>query len=274
MSIKGVLVHVEASDADAARLECARAVARMFDAALIGLGAETFPPVATYDPYGSFAAEWYAILSRQIADNLQAAERRFGQELEGLRAEWRAIQGAPLEAMCESARGADLLVVGGRSVADHTPERVVDPARLALRSGRPVLIAPPMARPFRAENILVAWKDVRESRRALADSMPFLVRAQTVTIAEICSAGDVDAAHSRLAEVRTHLLRHGITAKIRVEAAEEQVTSARIEEFAEASGADLIVAGCYGHSRLQEWVFGGVTRHLLSAPDRFLLMSH
>jgi nucleotide-binding universal stress UspA family protein len=146
-------------------------------------------------------------------------------------------------------------------------------AELAVISGRPVLIAPAHAAPLSARRIVLAWKDTREARRAAADAMPFLEGADAVLVLEICFSEDAVAAGLRTADMAAGLARHGVAAEGKatvgcLSAGEEIILEA------EAFGADLVISGAYGHSRLGEWAFGGVTSELLRQDDRHVLLSH
>jgi nucleotide-binding universal stress UspA family protein len=122
--------------------------------------------------------------------------------------------------------------------------------------------------------VVVAWKDTRESRRALADSLPFLKAAEQVTVVEVCGKDELADARIRTADVVKYLQRHGVKATAKAVSAPPDRVSAELNIAAQAIGADLIVAGAYGHTRLGEWMFGGVTYDLLHAPERFVLLSH
>jgi nucleotide-binding universal stress UspA family protein len=120
----------------------------------------------------------------------------------------------------------------------------------------------------------VAWKDTREARRALADSLPILKCAEQVLVMAISSRDEAESTRVHVSAVLDYLLDHGIEARSRVVAANEAEAAPLIQAEARAIDADLIVAGAYGRTRLGEWLFGGVTLGLLSEPERFLLISH
>ena len=149
-----------------------------------------------------------------------------------------------------------------------------NPAEVALISRRPVLVVPETARPLLAKQVVVAWKDSRESRGALAAALPLLVGAEEVLVVEICGKSDRDDAVFRTEDVAAALRRHGATARAKAIIAHDAEVAATLNKEASAIAADLIVAGCYGRSRVNEWLFGGATIDLLSAPERYLLMSH
>ena len=122
-------------------------------------------------------------------------------------------------------------------------------------------------------SVLVAWKDTPEARRAIVDALPVLRQAKDVAIVEIIEdEPDRLAALSGIRDIGVWLSRHGVVASERVPA-EKGNAAEQIERIASEVGAGLIVAGAYGHSRLREWVFGGVTRRLLNPSGRCTLLS-
>ncbi|MEJ0065684.1 MAG: universal stress protein [Caulobacteraceae bacterium] len=145
----------------------------------------------------------------------------------------------------------------------HDPYMHCSPAELAITSGRPVLVAPPAAPPLSAKQVLLAWKDTREARRALSDALPFFEQADRVVVAAVCPEVDAEQALHQTDDVVRALRRRGITAEAKV-AQEKHPEGFHILRQASLEGADLIVCGAYGHSRMGEWVFGGVTADLLA----------
>ena len=105
-------------------------------------------------------------------------------------------------------------------------------------------------------------------------SLPFLKAAKDVVVLEVCDEGDFGDAELHTFTVVEHLRRHGVDARAKAAIAPADCVCHEIGVTARAIGADLVVAGGYGHARLGEWVFGGVTRDLLQAPERFVLLSH
>lgn len=274
MAYKTILVHAQGDAPAAPRLETAAHLARDQGAVLFGLGAEMIQPLAVADPYGVMEAQWLVAMRELVESNLQAAEKAFMARSEGLNREWRAATDLPAHALARASRSADLIVAGGAPLGHHDPYRMADAGELVITSGRPVLIAPPQGGRLSAAKAVVAWKDTREARRALADAMPFLQAAQEVVVAALCEKDGADAAEFQTAEVVKGLQRHGVKASAKVTIAPDVSVADELNAIAASLGADLIVSGGYGHSRLNEWVFGGVTRNLLLNPQRFLLLSH
>jgi nucleotide-binding universal stress UspA family protein len=104
--------------------------------------------------------------------------------------------------------------------------------------------------------------------------MPFLTRASKVTIAEICTSDEQDAAHRRVRGVANYLKRHGANCEHEIRVHTSEADAGYLIRLAEDVRADLIVTGGYGHSRLGEWIFGGMTYSLLQQAQTCLLMSH
>jgi nucleotide-binding universal stress UspA family protein len=162
-----------------------------------------------------------------------------------------------------------LIVTGGEE--GENVFRAVDIGSLALGSGRPVFVAASNFEHVLAKTALVAWKDTREARRAIADALPFLSKANEVVVATTDGNPD-DNVRDSLADVAVYLEHHGIMARTEILSGEEN--GERLLVFARSIHADLIVSGAYGHSRLREWAFGGMTRTLLQESGINRLMSY
>jgi nucleotide-binding universal stress UspA family protein len=150
------------------------------------------------------------------------------------------------------------------------------PERVALAAGRPVLAIPYAGR-FEAvgRRVLIGWDASREATRAVADAMPLLAAAETVSVLSI-DPREGPSAHGPVpgADISPHLARHGVNATV------ERTVSAGVPagdlllSRAADLGADLLVVGAYGHSRARELLLGGVTRTLLQSMTLPVLMSH
>ncbi len=125
-----------------------------------------------------------------------------------------------------------------------------------------------------AEHVVIGWKDTREARRAVQDALPVLHEATRVTIVEICGPGEEKTALGHIDDVARYLTRHRVNGGPRVMLQKEGSGAAQLIRLARDEGADLLVAGAYGHSRLGEWIFGGMTRDLLATSPICCLMSH
>ena len=276
MTYSTVMTHVQPEPETAPRLACAVDVAKRFGARLIGVGAEMIPPLAFDNGYSSVDAEWVVAMRTSIEDQLRSAREAFRRETAAFAddAVWLCGIESPMRAIAAASRAADLIVLGGAPRRHDSPYRDCEPAELAMQAGRPVLVAPPKGALLSGRKIVVAWKDTREARRTLSDAIPFLEAAEGVLVLEVCDEDGMDDARIRTDDVVSALRRRKVAAEARVVLHRREAAGQRILEEATAYGADLIVLGCYGHSRLGEWVFGGVTRDLLSQDEVFLLLSH
>jgi len=167
------------------------------------------------------------------------------------------------------ARAADLLVIGRRRSGDAH-----DPGVILLRAGRPILLVPDTARPLELRRVVVAWKDTRECRRAVRDALPLLQEAKEVLLVEVGEHEAHASSKESLADVAGYLVRHRVIVADQVWCPPGGPVAVELFKFVRDEKADLIVAGGYGHSRLGEWIFGGVTRELLAASPVCCMLSH
>jgi nucleotide-binding universal stress UspA family protein len=143
-----------------------------------------------------------------------------------------------------------------------------------MRAGRPLLVVPPGTGNLDTKHVTVAWKDTREARRAVWDALPFLKSAESVHVIEVAERDDLDAAVARTADVVAYLARHEVNARAEARTKREKSVADELILVSEQVGADLIVSGGYGHARLREWAFGGVTSDLLEHSPKCCLLSH
>ena len=214
----------------------------------------------------------------EIEKELQQAEANFRTVLtaRGVKAEWRStICYQPLaDFIAHEARAADLIITGpdiGGSISLFNP--ACQHGRFGDGSGSSGTDRSTEGKAINLDHVVVGWKGGRESRRVIVDALPLLKLAGNVTVLEIVSEADLPRATDNLADVTRWLKRHGISASSDAVAAKGEDNS-RLSELAREKGADLIVAGAYGHSRVREWVLGGVTNDFLLNPDRCVLVSH
>ncbi|MFO1162609.1 MAG: universal stress protein [Reyranellaceae bacterium] len=216
----------------------------------------------------------------QIDQELKAAEKAFRSALEGKVAavEWRSAVvtcGSIADYVVEQMRAADLLVTAAQEGSLLDRWRYVGVADLVLRAGRPVLVAAASQSKLDLRTVVVSWKDAREARRAVQDALPLLRLAERVVVVEVVASADLADARARTHDVVAWLTSHGIAATAQAIAARtgEAVELRNIASDLELD-AGLIVGGAYGHTRLREWVLGGVTRDFLLQPDRCSFVSH
>lgn len=275
MTYKTLMVSLNLGESNERVLDVAVNLAQQFDAQVIGICGGHAMQLAYADSYAS--PDIYEMQSREISLQIAHAEAEFRSALQarGDRLDWR-----PTEAMepladfaVREARSADLLITGVPDTDLFAAPRAVRAVDLIMRAGRPVLVVPVTAATPKLESVLVGWKDTREARRAVADALPLLKRAGHVCVLEIADAADLPSAHRRLGDVVAWLGRHGVVAEP-MAANRNPGDPDQLGTIATEQGADLIVAGAYGHSRLREWVMGGVTRSLMHGAQRCSLLSH
>jgi nucleotide-binding universal stress UspA family protein len=137
-----------------------------------------------------------------------------------------------------------------------------------------VLVVPNDVDSLKAERVVVGWKDTREARRALRDSLPLIREALSVAEVEIVDRGSEKAAQTRIDDVAGYLAHHHVAVTVRKPEHAMGSTEGALIHVAQEMNADLIVAGGYGHSRLGELIFGGVTQGLLASSPICCLLSH
>lgn len=197
---------------------------------------------------------------------------------EGLSAELRIVESvSPLAAdtVIDHGRHADLIVV---TQVDREGEEGVEldfDERVVMEAGRPVLVLPRAELPQKLMRVVVGWNGTRESARALFDALPLLKRAEAANVVwvdpqrERERAGDLAGA-----DIAAVLARHGVNVTSGPLATAGQNAGEALLQRAGDDGADVLVMGAYGHSRMREFVFGGATRHVLRHAAIPVLMSH
>ncbi len=272
--IRILLVHVDDGDGHLDdRLAAARLLARRFDALVVGLHVMPLPllPVG-YGEAAAYVGPEILEAQREAArERARRLEARFREALADLVPEIRfeVLEGEPRLLVPERARVADLVLVA------QTPAHGLDALEpdvaehLAMEGVVPALVMP--AGGGRGEvghRVLVGWNGSRQAARALHAARPFLATAREVRLVTL---GE-DAGAAGLEDAALWLRRHGIEPVVERRPAADR-PGARLLELAREAGADLLVIGAYGHSRLRELVLGGATRHILQHADLPVLVS-
>ena len=252
-------------------------VADAFKAHVLGV-AFSYEPVIPGMVMGGIPPEF--IESQRVESDTKArnAVARFEQAAKraGISAETRIISASvsgAADQLGRLGRRFDLVVVGQANAANATADEVVDEGVL-FESGRPVIFVPYIQKTgLKLDNVMVCWDGSRAATRAIADSMPFLIKAKQVEIVMVAGKQGKDDEIAGV-DLGQHLARHGLKVNVkRITSTEINVTST-ILSYAADSSADMIVMGGYGHSRLREFVLGGVTRGILQTMTVPALMSH
>jgi nucleotide-binding universal stress UspA family protein len=277
-SLKQMLVHLDPSIDTVHRLALARELAGQHDAALSGLYATT--PVFVGLPCSPEMSPAMAASLLEVDHKRRGrTHRMFDESLRapGVAASWSETLEVPvIGAFAQQALHADLLVVGQRNPTDLLAAGV--PADFAeavmLASGRPALVVPYVACPARiGETVAIAWKETREAARAVAAAMPILKRARQVHI--VCwDDEELPLVQGARLDLAGYLQLHGVRASWHRQGAEPndlgEILLSRVFDL----GADLLVMGCYGHSRAREWILGGTSRSILASMTLPVLMAH
>jgi nucleotide-binding universal stress UspA family protein len=273
MSYAAIMVHLDVERDCEQRVQRALALADQFQSTLIGIAGLALQP--------AFAAGGVVVYREPTENDCRAVMARFedmgkkfltqGQHLKQV--EWRTALELPSDLVAREARAADLVVIGPRHRGGNLHD-LVDPGIILLRTGRPVLVVPDVVTPLYLRRVVVACKDTRECRRAVRDALPFLRQAKEVLVVEIGEDGSKSQEKKGVADVARYLVRHGIIVADEIWKRARGPAATELIELVRAEKADLIVAGGYGHSRLGEWIFGGVTHQLLASSPVCCMLSH
>jgi len=280
MPVKTILVYLPSETLAEPVLKAAIALAKPRGAHIVGLHLQA----SYYPAYGEVAIAMPPDVIEQMRKPLRERAEKLKETFNarmaeaGVRAEWRSgtsEYSALSNRIVDEAVSADL-VVCPKVEADEVDVTTLDlPERLILEGGRPVLVVPGEAQSLPPKRVLIAWNNSPQSARAVFDALDLVSEATAVTVLSV--AGDEDArkeAEESAGKLTASLKRHGIEAKVDVVAAPHTSASDYLIQRLNQDGADLLVMGCYGHSRFRELVFGGVTRTILAGVNVPTLMSH
>jgi nucleotide-binding universal stress UspA family protein len=279
MAIKDILVHLNGTKGGEAVVKAAVGLAQKHEARLVGLYAGVPYDMPTY-VIAQLPAEVITAHQAHVEENAKATADMFektcstnGISHDYREGDWRD----PVdEVVCMHARYADLVMIaqpGSDSGIAHARE-VAD--RIVLGAGAPVIVVPP-ASPMEGigEKVLVGWDGGAHAARAIRDAMPMLVKASVVKI--LCvdpKPGSSGLGDLPGADLAAFLATHGVKAEADHRSAVGGDVGATILNEAADYGADLIVTGGYGHSRIGELLLGGVTDTLIEKSAVCVLMSH
>lgn len=270
--MKTILLHIHEDGGMESRLQVALDLARAHDAHLTCVQSTTqFVPVS----YSTLGAEYYTNVDMH---DLHEADDRFREEIEKhLRQEdvpwdWRAGVGDAASQLIENSTLADLIVLSQSSnQADRGDRPLPIAGDVAIHSHCPVMVVPISLKSFDAGRpVVVGWNGSGEAARTIRSTLSLLRKAANVHVTS------VDETHRDFphAEASVYLARYGIQSDLHQLDPKGEKPSEVIRKFAEECGAGAIIMGAYGHSRLRETLFGGVTRDLLNNCDVPLIMAH
>jgi len=266
MAFKSIMVYVDFDEQSEARIGLAADLAKRFDAMLIGIAGWPLRKSGSLTHSEMEYPSTEENLQAKIAEELERLGEMFrrcaGSAPRSI--EWRSSPHFPNEVVAAQARAADLVIIG-RDPLRGDNFHTFDPGAIILACGRPVLVLPSGISRLNASHIMIAWKDTREARRAVSDALPLLKQADDVTIAAVGPQEIELSMREQVDDVADYLERHGVKIAAKVATSTRDADVHVLLELADEHKADLIVAGAYGRSRLSEWIFGGVTRTLLTA---------
>ncbi|MCB8819384.1 universal stress protein [Microvirga rosea] len=279
--IKDVLVHLDGSSDDEIRLAHGEAIAAASQAHVTGLFTNVLPDLASLTPMDGAAA---AGVVAELDDEARRAGDRTQQRLSerfsrlSVPSELRRLDGTPgqlIGQVVSEARRADLFVTkrpyenSGSAQWDDLFEAVL------FGGGRGIYVVPPGRQPpDTIRRILVAWRDTRETTRAVAEAAPFIEKATRTSVLLVDPPKTPDGKSSLDIDIARHLNRYGSQVEVDFVTSNGRAVSDIILDHAHRMSADLIVMGGYGHSRVREWILGGTSRDMLERSDLPVLMAH
>ena len=279
MAIKTLLVHVDTDRRSSVRIELAAQLAKSWRAHLIGLHVSARSYIPSY-VRGELDPEMLEALRKGSSASKERIAAAFGAVAtrHGLAdPEMQITESDAPSAFALAARFADLVIVG-----QHDPEEpggTVEPnfpEILALNAGRPVMVIP-FAGNFLTvgRRIMIAWNASREATRAVSDALPLLQQAEAVTILMVNPHGEASRNGTESgAKLVRYLKRHDVNATLTSHTGVQIDVADFILSQAADRNTDLIVMGAYGHARIREVVFGGVTQSVMRHMIVPTLMSH
>lgn len=274
--IKDVIVNLGLGERDPAG-EVALSIGEMFDAHVLAL-AFAYEPVIPGAMMGSVPAEFIESQRAEASDKANAAIKRF-EELarRSSISRDRRVLSATLSGASDQlgrlARRFDIVVVGQPEREGTAAGEIVDEGAL-FESARPVIVVPFIHKGgLKLDRVMVCWDGSRAATRAVADSLPLMRKAKQIEIV-IVANGRAKSDELPGADLGEHLARHGLKVDVKRITSPDIDVASTILSYAADSSTDLIVMGGYGHSRLREFVLGGVTRGILQSMTVPVLMSH
>ncbi len=275
---RSIIVYCPAAR-DASRLvPLAKALATSTDTSVTGF--HVIPPIQVYaDAAVAIGAEYIQSQSTLYREDADRARAAFEAEAEAhnLAVTWRESSGGGQPFVSEIAtvcRTSELVLIGQPDENGFTA-RLVTPADIIMASGRPVLVVPSAGSYADVgKRVLIAWNGSREAARAAFDALPLFAAGAKIHILTSGPGGNADEPHQSGAALAKTLGQHGFdTVHHRTNPGSITVGEEILSRAADYS-ADMIVLGCYGHTRLRETIFGGVTRDILKHMTVPVLMSH
>jgi len=275
--IKDLVVNLSGSGTSDATADYAISMAKTYGAHVVGV-AFVYEPVIPGSLLGGIPTDLIEVQREENAKAAKGAVANFetAAKSAGVSAETRlldaSIAGAS-DLFGRIARRFDIAVVGQAPREQGVSEELLIEGAL-FGSGRPVIVVPQIqSQPLKLDKVMVCWDGSRPAARAIGDAVPLLERAGAIEVVVVTGERDKSGEITG-ANMKRHLARHGINVEIKRIAAGSADVQTAILAHAADSGADFLVMGGYGHSRLREFILGGVTRSILKSMPVPVLMSH
>lgn len=239
----------------------------------VGYAAQIIAPVSFVGDYP------YDLMVQAVEEARAAAETAYDRLKNaapaGVATDFRLLEGMSGEiqtTLGRAARNFDLSIVR-QSTPDESDFGNQALVSILFSSGRPALVLPYIHKgPAKLDKALVAWEGGMVASRAVAGAMPLLALAKTVEVVTIANSDD-EGENLPAFDITHHLARHGIKAELKQLTPGPDNAATLLSHAADMS-ADIMVMGCYGHSRFREFVLGGTTRTILDSMTLPILMAH
>lgn len=272
--IKTILVPINQENGMRERLDFSIQMANKFDAHIkalqIILPLEDTVSRSLYST-PALIADVYNNVKKHREKETSSVRKKYEKILKksGVLYDWCKERGDSVELLYLHARAADLTIINQEN--DDLADIMGSTNDFIIGSGLPVIAIPTDgAKDFSGKNILVAWDGGKECAKATHAALPFLRLADKVTVVTISEEKKMEVPE---AEICVHLARHGVNAEA-LTVSDNVPVGKRLLDTAESTDADLIVAGAWGHQRLKELIFGGVTRKLISNQKKVVFLAH
>lgn len=269
--IKTILVPIGHDKGAEARVDLAIELANKYDAHVKALHVLT--PAADMfktTPVEAYTAEAFDQYERDLEAEAEKYKQKYTSQLKsgGVRYDWCQQQGDMLTFLNLHSRTADLTILTQKSGSMDDIMSVMHD--FIIESGLPVIIIPEEGAKGDYKNVLVAWDGGEQSAKATHDALDILKEAEKVTVLSIA---EDDKKLIPEADICVKLARHGVNAEALTLGKNGPIGQAILNTAANVD-ADLIVSGAWGHRRLRELIFGGVTKELLSNQKHSIYLSH
>jgi nucleotide-binding universal stress UspA family protein len=277
MAFKSIVVCLDNSRHVAQRMKYALVLAKQWGAELVGIYlSQYFAPYVSYDGV--------AILMAEFEEQAKIARERVIQECQMMAKEaaiefrWMAFDSRDHDIAQAHMRASDLLIAGQVDPEEEDAFTIEGfPESFVLGTGRPMLVIPHSYQaPLEFETVAVAWNASKESARSVSDALPILQAAKKVLLISVEQKDFSYIGDTPQVDVVSYLKRHQVDATMLspISAHGRHGVGHTLISTAKEQGAGLVVMGAYGHSRLTEWVLGGVTHTFLNEMKTPIFMSH